>query len=146
MSAKAELTVAREAMLAVLDAKLADMPEWRAFRAIDRGIAALDGDVIKRAGATIPTLHPVYIRARSTPSYGDIAVEALRAVEYPMTTPEIIDKIEQSRGQKFDDTEKAKVNVTSSLSRDERVRNIPWKGGKAWWLSDQDVPSGLFDP
>jgi hypothetical protein len=34
----------------------------------------------------------------------------------------------------------AKVNVTSSLSKDERVKSIPWEGGRVWWFADRADP------
>ncbi|HXL69522.1 MAG TPA: hypothetical protein VN930_12300, partial [Xanthobacteraceae bacterium] len=41
-TAKSETMQAREAMAAVLDAKIGNMPEWKAFRAIDRALLALE--------------------------------------------------------------------------------------------------------
>ena len=41
-TAKDEMMHAHEAMAAVLDAKLGALPEWKAFRAIDRALLALD--------------------------------------------------------------------------------------------------------
>jgi hypothetical protein len=47
---------AHEAMARVLDAKLANMPEWQAFRAIDRALLALDS----MSDARVPTHTPAH--------------------------------------------------------------------------------------
>lgn len=143
MSAKTELVAARDAMLLVLDAKLAEMPEWKAFRAIDRGLAALRAEAGPPKSLTLASPvkgFPTNLRFRVMPSYAEMAVAALNEANRPLTSIEIIAEISKTRDL-GPDAEKAKVNVTSSLSKDERIRSIPWSGAKAWWLADRDPPT-----
>ena len=52
MTAKTELMQAHEAMAAVLDAKFSTLPEWKAFRAIDRALLALETESTTRENST----------------------------------------------------------------------------------------------
>ncbi len=51
-TAKSEMMQAHDAMAAVLESKIGAMPEWKAFRAIDRALLALD-----TAPAVVQTPH-----------------------------------------------------------------------------------------
>lgn len=141
MSAKSEMQAARAELILALDAKLGDMPEWKAFRAIERGIAALSGPANGQNASSILqklSMTPVY---RNKLSYGDLAFKALSDSPMPLTTIEVIDIIENSKGEKFEDAEKAKINIASSLSRDVRIKSVPWRNGKAWWPAEKEIPS-----
>ena len=46
-----ELSRARDEMLAILDEKFAKMPEWRAFRAMDKALTAMGG-----ASSAVPVM------------------------------------------------------------------------------------------
>jgi hypothetical protein len=146
MSAKTEIAAARDAILTVLDGKLGHLPEWKVFRAVDRALIALSVESPKDPVPVIQMVRPLVmsdvsvIRPARGLSYGDIAFNAIFAASKPMTTLEIVEQIESHRQTKFDDIERAKVNVTSSLSRDPRLESINWQGGKAWWLTHDELP------
>ncbi len=139
MTAKTEMMQAHEAMASVLDAKLKDMPEWRAFRAIDRALIALETE---RPAA--PRIAPVIRRitpqsATAIPSYVDLTLKAIEEKSQPITTPDLMAFIGQRR-QLGSDPEKAKINVISSLSKAKPVKSVLWQGGRAWWYADRAVP------
>jgi hypothetical protein len=144
MTDKDTLFQARNDMLAVLDEKLANMPEWRAFRAMDRALGAMS-----EAPAPEPNLDhgPVnqqrVIRRRGrtpdVPTYVELALKAVEAKGSPLPTPDIIEFITQRRPVD-PDSEKARINIQSGLSRDKRIKSIPWRGGRAWWFADRKAP------
>jgi hypothetical protein len=132
-----ELILAQSAMLSVLDEKLRDMPEWRAYRAIGKAIAALNGAVESSesvAAGIAPRLE--LQRQRTDLSYAKIAIQLLQQAERPMASRELIPAIAQRRG--VDGSEK-RVVISTALSRDERIKNIPWRNGTAWWLTDREL-------
>jgi hypothetical protein len=135
MTAKSELMKAHEAMAAVLDAKFANVPEWKAFRAIDRALLALETEQI----TTVPVQARVRMRANQPPSYNMLTELALTELGRPISTPQLIAFIEQRRDLD-PDPKKAKINVTSSLSKSVQFRNIDWDGGTAWWYADRPIP------
>jgi len=135
MSAKSEMMKAHEAMATVLDAKFANVPEWQAFRSIDRALLALETEQAPAQSAQNKPL----LRILSTPSYTSLTAKALDDTGLPITTPKLVQFIGQHR-KLGDDPEKAKINITSSLSKDDRFKSIPWEGGRAWWYADRPVP------
>jgi hypothetical protein len=137
MTTKSELMQAHEAMASVLDAKLANMPEWKAFRAIGRALQAEGGKA--RAPEAIPTRARSILKVRDVPSYTMLTERALQERGRPIVTPDLMDFIGRHRNLS-NDSEKAKVNVTSSLSKSDRFRSVPWEGGKAWWYADKPIP------
>jgi hypothetical protein len=136
-SAKEEMMQAHEAMAKVLDAKLANTPEWQAFRAIDRALLALD-----LASAPTPPLRilpPPKSRINKGPTpYVTLAERALTEAGKPLPTPKMIEYIGKYR--ELGDIEKAKVNITSSMSKDERFKSVEWANGRAWWLVGKPIP------
>lgn len=148
-SAKDEMMKAHDAMASVLDVKLAEMPEWKAFRAIDRALLALDILPAKESAAA-PQTKMVRVPKHFAPRqlvpgrlavvkpYVVLAIEALTEIQKPIPTPTLIDFIGKRRP--LGDVEKAKVNITSSLSKDSRFKSVAWENGKAWWWADKPVP------
>jgi hypothetical protein len=138
MTAKSELMQAHEAMAAVLDARFSDLPEWKAFRAIDRALLALETERIATAGAPMV---PVRIRVRTNqpPSYNILTDLALKELGRPVSTPQLMAFIGQRRPLD-PDPKKAKINVTSTLSKSSQFDNVEWEGGTAWWYADRPLP------
>jgi hypothetical protein len=139
-TAKSELIQAHEAMAAVLDARLANLPEWKAFRAIDRALFA----EIDRGGKASP---PTSRRERpqfnghsdQPPSYSSLTATALLERGKPIPTPKLMEFIGARR--KLDaDADRAKVTVTSTLSKNDKFKSVAWEGGRAWWFADRPVP------
>ena len=138
MNAKTELLQARDDMLAVLDDKLKQVPEWRAFRAIESALAVIGAITPGSNRASAPTRRPRKRRVRLG-SYGDLALAAVKAANRPLPTDEVVTFIAAQR-RLGADPRKARINIQSGLSRDERIRSIPWRGARAWWYSDRDPP------
>ena len=38
------------------------------------------------------------------------------------------------------DHDRAKINITSGLSKSRQFRSVPWEGGRGWWYADKPVP------
>jgi hypothetical protein len=140
MTPKDDLSQARNDMLLVLDEKLAQMPEWRAFRAMDKALWAMSAmpTTPKPNGAEQPTPRR-RTRTEGIPSYGALAIEAIDTKGVPLPTAEIVRFI-GTRRELDTDQEKARVNIQSGLSRDKKIRSISWRGGRAWWHANRSVP------
>jgi hypothetical protein len=131
-----DLIEAHEAMALVLDAKFPNLPEWRAFRAIDRLLyAALRTPVTTEQGRR----QRVRLSDDAPLPYMTLADHALAASGLPLSTTALMDYITAHRAV-GDDPKKARIVVQSSLSKHERFRSIPWQGGRAWWYADKPVP------
>jgi hypothetical protein len=141
MTHKDDLSQARNDMLSVLDEKLAQMPEWRAFRAMDKALwamSAMQATAPKANGAEQPTARR-RTRTVGTPSYADLAIEAIDTKGFPIPTADIVRFI-GTRRELDPDQEKARVNIQSGLSRDKKIRSISWRGGRAWWHANRPPP------
>ncbi len=132
-----ELLKSRTELLAVLDAKLTNLPEWRAFRAVDRAVEATTPATNGAVGPAVATR--IMRRPPAVPSYAALGIQALDRFGLPLTTPEMIEFMAQRR-QLPADPDRARTNIVSALSHNERVQNIPWRGGRAWWHADKPVP------
>jgi hypothetical protein len=145
MNAKSNVLEAHEAMAAVLDAKFANVPEWKAFRAIDR---ALISEIERGATTSAPAAATPRVQPRlnghsehggQPGSYNALTDLALKERGKPIPTPLLMAFIAARR--KLDpDLDKAKNTVTSTLSKHPRYRSVPWEGGQAWWYADRPVP------
>jgi hypothetical protein len=142
MTAKTELMQAHETMAAVLDAKFSHVPEWKAFRSIDRALIALEVEHSGVAAAATPSAsaHPrTNGHANGIPSYTALTDMALKEKGTPVPTPQLIAFIGERR--KLDaDPKKAKTTITSTLSKSPLFESVPWQGGRAWWYADRPVP------
>lgn len=136
-TAKEEMMQAHEAMAKVFDAKWSNMPEWQAFRAIDRALLALDLASTPKPASPILPLPKARINNGPVP-YVTLAFNALTEAGKPVPTPKLMEYIGQHR--ELGDLDKAKVNVTSSLSKDERFKSVEWANGRAWWLVGRPIP------
>ena len=136
MTAKTSMLRAREAMAAVLDAKFANLPEWRAFRDIDRALLELDTE---QPALAAPRERRRITPVTDVPSYVKLTRQALEEVGAPVPTPKLMEFI-GARRKLAPDADRAKVNVTSSLSKDKGIKSVAWGGGRAWWYADKPVP------
>jgi len=136
-TAKNEMMQAHEAMAAVLDAKLGMMPEWKAFRAIDRALLALD--TLSPDGLSVPAAARRSRPNGAPPSYMSLADQAMTDGGKPITTANLMEYI-ANRRQLSGDAARAKIVVQSSLSKDKRFRSIAWDGVRAWWYTDKPIP------
>jgi hypothetical protein len=132
-----ELLDAHEAMVAVLDAKWPNHPEWRAFRAIDRALLAALTKAVPQ-GRPHRERAPLNFDASSPTPYMKLAAKALDEIGEPLTTARLMEYIGARRS--IGDPTKARNVVQSSLSKHDRFKSIPWEGGRAWWYADKPVP------
>jgi hypothetical protein len=138
MSTKENLLKAHASMADVLDAKLKDMPEWQAFKAIDTALREyVETSKPRPQVARKPTRKPRGDSRRLT--YSQLAAKALEATNTPIQTTKLVEFIGQYRTIKKDPV-KARVNVGSALSHDSKFQNIEWNGARAWWWSDRPLP------
>jgi hypothetical protein len=135
MTAKSELMQAHEAMAAVLDAKFSNLPEWKAFRAIDRALLALEAER-PNIEVHVPTR---FSRKKQELSYNNLTEMALKETGKPVTTPQLMTFI-AARRNVDPDPKKAKINVTSSLSKSSQFENVEWDGHTAWWYANRPLP------
>jgi hypothetical protein len=135
---KSEMLQAHEAIAAALDAKIGNMPEWQAFRHLDRALLALEAE---QPTPPLTALRKLRLRINGAhPSYMSLVDKALTETGKPIPTNKIMEYIAQRRPLSGGDPAKAKIVVQSSLSKDKRFRSIPWEGGRAWWYADKPVP------
>jgi hypothetical protein len=135
MTAKSELMQAHEAMAVVLDAKFSHVAEWKAFRAIDRALLALEAE------QPIMTVHTAarFSRKKQELSYNNLTEMALKETGRPIATPQLMTFI-TARRKVDSDPKKAKINVTSSLSKSSQFESVEGEGGTAWWYADKPLP------
>jgi hypothetical protein len=126
-------------MMALLDAKLANMPEWKAFRAIDRALLSASDADRGEGGAPVHRVRPRLNGHGQTPSYTALTDMALKERGKPIPTPLLMAFI-GSRRMLDPDAERAKVTVTSTLSKSPLFKSVPWEGGRAWWYADRPTP------
>jgi hypothetical protein len=132
---RADLIRGRNAMMVVLDAKLKDMPEWQALRAMDRILASMEGrPAVNGSGESVTPRRRMRVKA----SYVDLAVEAIKRSGKPIPVSDIVSFITTERGIK--DADSVRVNIQSALSRDNRVESIHWSGGRGWWITGREAP------
>jgi hypothetical protein len=142
-TAKTEMMQAHEAIAAALDAKIGDMPEWKAFRAVDRALLALEAEPV----AMPKSLQRFTIRPRPRlngehPSYMSLADKALTEAGKPITTTGVVEYIAAHRPLSGA-PDKARTVIQSSLSKDKRFKSVPWEGRRAWWFADKPVPKSV---
>ncbi|WP_152428318.1 hypothetical protein [Methyloferula stellata] len=133
-SPKETLEKSRADLLAALDSKIGEMPEWKAFRAIDSALMAWQPTIAVKNIRIVEKVPP-----RRAQSYTDLAVQALEAAKRPLSSDEYMDFV-RSRRVIGGDLKQIKISATSALSKDPRFVNIPWRNGRAWWLSGQPIP------
>jgi hypothetical protein len=135
MSKKSDLLQAQEAMAALLDSKLGNMPEWKAYRAIQRAVLSEEGP-----NGPVPKERA---RPRHKPgqplSYTVLTDSALKERGKPIPTPILMEFIGKHRDL-GSDPERAKINVTSTLSKSPLFQSVAWEGGRGWWYKNRPVP------
>jgi hypothetical protein len=140
-----ELQRSRDELIALLEKKIGHMPEWKAFRAVERAIAAF-----KTPAPPVPPVSPTPSTngaksrtsrrpANSPTPYGILGLKALEITGLPVTTTEMIAFIGKHRELPADPN-KTKANIVSALSHDDRFQSVAWRAGRAWWRANQAPP------
>jgi hypothetical protein len=110
-------------------------------RIIDAGKhrALLALDLASAPTGALPLLPLPKARINNGPvPYVTLVFNALTEAGKPLPTSKIVEYVGAHR--ELADLEKAKVNITSSLSKDERFKSVEWANGRAWWLVGKPVP------
>jgi hypothetical protein len=140
-----ELQRSRDELLALLEKKVGHLPEWKAFRAVERAITAIRtpaAPVSPTAGANGATERPTRRPADAPIPYGTLGLRALEITGLPVTTAEMIAFICKHR-EMPSDPNKTKANIVSALSHDDRFQSVSWRDGRAWWHANQPPPRGI---
>jgi hypothetical protein len=141
MSAEDALLKVHAELLAMLDAKIADMPEWRAFRGVNAELLQLGRrKPIDRAAGTRPPANLPKKTYAGKQTYAVLAEQALDTAKEPLPTQDMLKFIGERK--KLENPDKARINMVSALSHDDRFHSVPWNGGRAWWWSNKPVPNG----
>jgi hypothetical protein len=139
MSTKAELMEAHKAMVALMDAKFGNSPEWKAFRAIDRALLGYEENRPEMANPANARFH-ARRKPNAVPSYTELADRAIQETGVkPIATGPLIEFIGRHR-ELGDNVKRATISITSTLSKSDRFISVPWEGGRAWWYAGQPVP------
>jgi hypothetical protein len=139
MTTKAELMEAHRAMVALMDAKFAGSPEWKAFKAVDKVLLGYEENRVEAVSAANVRFH-VRRKPNAVPSYTELADKAIReAGGKPIPTGPLMEFIGRHR-ELGDNLKRATISVTSTLSKSDRFTSVPWERGRAWWYADQPVP------
>ena len=137
-----ELKIAREDIAKLLDKQLGDDPLWRAIRSIDRALEVMDRDARpSTATERAWTVHrdAPKVPLRMVPTYTTLAKRVINEKGRPTTTAELMEYV--GRHRRLDqDAEKAKIDVTSTLSKDAGFVSVPWENGRGWWIAGRPVP------
>jgi hypothetical protein len=132
MDPKEQLIQARNALQGAVDRALAGLPEWRALESVERAIEELEK-------ARKPQKQNGEEGTLQSESYTNLAIRALREAGVPLSTPKIIEYIGRFRSVSSD-PERAKINISSALSKDDRLQSLGWREGRAWWLAGEKPP------
>jgi hypothetical protein len=135
---KAALSRSRAKLVGVLDGKLKDVPEWQAFRAVDDALQAVVHNAEQEAERTAARGASA-ANGSGQLSYVELGLQALNERGRPQPTPDMIEYI-GARRELPQDPDRAKINVSSAFSHDDRLQSVPWQGGRAWWYANRPVP------
>ena len=127
------------AVAAAYEAKLADNPDFQAWKAVNNAIAQIERS---EQGTKVAQKPRKRERPKAQePSRLDLVAELILAARGPLSTNDLLSGLE-SRGYLIEGKDPA-VNLASSLSRSERFQSVTHKGSKGWWLSDRALPMDL---
>lgn len=134
MAKKPDYSQMKVELLAVLDVKAADIPEWRWYRQL----LDWEGDGTSRETSLIDR-RP---RAADAPlPYVELALRLFAERGTPVPTGPLFEYVKSQR-QVHGKTEKqGRTNVQSALSRDDRIASVSWQNTRAWWYSDKPLPA-----
>src|SRR5262249_11300059 len=109
------------------------------FRIMDKAIVAMNSDPSPRIETVTngaAEMSPL-ARYRARPSYVDLALEFIQRLNRPASTTELVSHIAELRGR---DPGDIRINIQSSLSKDDRIESINWSRGRGWWFKNREVP------
>ncbi len=140
-----------EALEAALRERLHRLPEYRDWVMASNMLDALRGSAV--GGNIKRTFDPERPRQQrlklNRPSQGDAAEQVIREAGRALTTQEVVDGI-KSKGAKVGGQDPL-INVSSTLSKDDRFISTRWGRSSVWWLRNEprppmeDIDDGVLD-
>jgi len=122
--------------------RLMSNPDYRALVALDKAIAEVQGAPVEHAlsALNVETGSPVLGRPtlHTMPSHANAAIAVLKRNGRPMPLSDLLPLVrEEGAAVNGKDPE---INLSSSLSRNDRLRSVRYKGRSCWWLKDRPYP------
>jgi hypothetical protein len=144
---KSGLLKVRDKMIAALDKKFKNDLDWQAFRELDQLIINGAASAPSAASHAPPRPHRESPKPRQRPNrwnnngetMGALGVAAITEAGSPITTDAMVAYVSARRAMNKD-PRRARINVQSAMSHEDRIVSIKWRGGSAWWLRDREVP------
>ena len=127
-----DAVAAMRALRDSLRRKLEESEEYRALVALEEAIAK----VVKPLPAASAPKHGV--EERRPTSQAEAAWLALQNAGKPLTIAELIKELSEA-GVTVGGAN-PKINLSSTLSRDERFVSMKWNNSACWWLADRQPP------
>ncbi len=144
-SQRDSLLKVRSKMLTALDKKLKKDPNWQAFRDLDEMVI----ESFKANGTVVPTTKAPRESSESPRrggrpkaaggTLGDLGITAITEAGKPITTDAMVTYVGVRR-ELNKDAKRARINVQSAMSHEDRIVSVKWRGGSAWWLKGREVP------
>jgi hypothetical protein len=122
--------------------RLMSNPDYRALVALDKAIAEVEG-VPEHSIAATPkaqTASPVLRNPTfpAVPSQAYATLTVLGRHGRPMPISELLPLVREE-GAMVNGNDPT-INLSSSLSRNERLRSVRYEGRSCWWLADRPFP------
>jgi len=143
MSSEKQRAIAQfEALKANFVARLRSNPDYIAIQEIDRSIqrlAEIPSDSITHQTATNFAVDNIVARVSPTAKVkqGEASYNAIANAGIPLSIEELVPAVERA-GAKL--TGNKNVNLSSSLSRDDRFISVKWRGANKWWIVGRKLP------
>ena len=133
------------ALRQAIEARLLETEDFRAYQALTRAISEMEaarpkqGDVFKQ-GAPVRNAFAGIVDQRTAErlSQADAAAAALKQAGQPLHIADLLPLVRQW-GATVAGNEPS-VNLSSSLSRDNRFRSLRLSGRHFWWLANEAIP------
>jgi hypothetical protein len=138
----------RDKMLLALDKKYGKDLDWQAFRELDRLIMNGAASAAESAPPRRPHRESSESSSRPRPStrwnnngetLGDLGVAACNEAGRPVTTDGMVAYVGARRALNKD-PKRARINVQSAMSHEDRLVSVKWRAGTAWWIKERELP------
>ena len=121
--------------------------EWEALKSLDELLLQeLENPVadspVERLALKQPGTFYAGSFAMGTPvrpkTYVELAAELIEKEKQPVRSASLVEYITKKRDIR--NLSKAKINIISAMSHDQRFKSYDWKNGKAWWWAEKPLP------
>lgn len=137
----------RSKMMAALDKKFKNDLDWQAFRALDDLVVnsaattngTVNGHVARRESVAPQQRRGGRRKGTSGATVGDLGCNAINEAGRPVPTDAMVIYI-GARRDLNKDPKRARINVQSAMSHEERLESVRWRGGSAWWIKGRELP------